>query len=132
MFDHRRGGLVRFLSERRDVREYEDFPEPVLDATTAVEDRTFWENQGFDLQSTVFATIADLTNAADRGGASSITQYSWCGRASCSRICSSRGPDIYTRKAKEIIQATALTQAFPARRARSASSPRTSTYPIRP
>ena len=45
-----------------------------LDATTAVEDRTFWENQGYDLQSTVFATLADVTDAADRGGASTITQ----------------------------------------------------------
>jgi membrane peptidoglycan carboxypeptidase len=66
--------LATFLSERRDVVSYKQIPKLILDATTAVEDRTFWQNQGFDIQSTVFATIADLTKAADRGGASSITQ----------------------------------------------------------
>ena len=84
----------------------------MLDATTAVEDRTFWENQGFDLQSTVFATIADLTNAADRGGASSITQQLVRARL-LPRELFEPGADIYTCKAKEIIQATKLTQAFP-------------------
>ena len=104
--------LASFLRERRNVVGYQAFPKLVLDATTAVEDRTFWENQGFDLQSTVFATIADLTNAADRGGASSITQQLVRARL-LPKDLFAPGADIYTRKAKEIIQAAKLTQAFP-------------------
>jgi peptidoglycan glycosyltransferase len=107
--------LATFLSERRQVVQYKDIPKLVLDATTAVEDRTFWENQGFDLQSTVFATIADLTNAADRGGASSITQQIVRARL-LPKDLFAPGADIYLRKAKEIIQATKLTQAFPGER----------------
>ncbi|MET0772677.1 MAG: transglycosylase domain-containing protein [Candidatus Limnocylindrales bacterium] len=104
--------LATFLSERRDVVSYKAFPQLVLDATTAVEDRTFWSNQGFDIQSTVFATIADLTKAADRGGASSITQQLVRARL-LPKDLFEPGADIYTRKAKEIIQAAKLTQAYP-------------------
>lgn len=104
--------LATFLSEKRTVVQYKEFPQLVLDATTAVEDRTFWENQGFDLQSTVFATIADLTKAADRGGASSITQQLVRARL-LPKDLFAPGADIYVRKAKEIIQATRLTEAFP-------------------
>lgn len=107
--------LATFLSEKRTVVQYKDIPKLVLDATTAVEDRTFWQNQGFDLQSTVFATIADLTKAADRGGASSITQQLVRARL-LPKDLFKPGADIYTRKAKEIVQATKLTAAFPGER----------------
>jgi len=107
--------LAVFWSERRNVVQYKDIPKLVLDATTAVEDRTFWENQGFDLQSTVFATLADLTKAADRGGASSITQQLVRARL-LPKDLFEPGADIYTRKAKEIIQAAKLTAAFPGER----------------
>lgn len=107
--------LATFLSEKRNVVQYKDIPKLVLDATTAVEDRTFWENQGFDLQSTVFATIADLTKTADRGGASSITQQLVRARL-LPKDLFLPGSDIYTRKAKEIIQASKLTSAFPGER----------------
>ncbi len=107
--------LATFLSEKRTVVQYKQIPQLILDATTAVEDRTFWQNQGFDLQSTVFATLADLTKAADRGGASSITQQLVRARL-LPKDLFAPGADIYTRKAKEIIQATRLTQAFPGER----------------
>ncbi len=104
--------LATFLSEKRTVVRFDQIPQLVLDATTAVEDRTFWENQGFDLQSTVFATLADLTKAADRGGASSITQQLVRARL-LPKYLFEPGSDVYLRKAKEIIQAAKLTAAFP-------------------
>ncbi|HEV7809478.1 MAG TPA: hypothetical protein VGO64_02670, partial [Candidatus Limnocylindrales bacterium] len=36
--------LARFGSEQRDVVDFKDIPPIVLDAQTAVEDKTFWEN----------------------------------------------------------------------------------------
>ena len=57
--------LATFFAEERRVVSFNQIPQLVLDATTAVEDRTFWENQGYDLQSTVFASLANLTGAAD-------------------------------------------------------------------
>jgi penicillin-binding protein 1A len=63
----------------------------------------------------VFATLADLTKAADRGGASSITQQLVRARL-LPKDLFEPGADIYTRKAKEIIQAAKLTAAFPGER----------------
>src|SRR5688572_32575489 len=40
--------LARFGEFKRDVVAYEDIPPILLDATTAIEDKTFWENAGFD------------------------------------------------------------------------------------
>ena len=38
--------LARFQVERRRVVEYDDIPKVLLDATIAVEDRSFWEQRG--------------------------------------------------------------------------------------
>jgi membrane peptidoglycan carboxypeptidase len=104
--------LATFTSEKRQVVKFSQIPKLVLDATTAVEDRTFWENQGYDLQSTVFATLADVTNTADRGGASTITQQLVRARLLPKELLAP-GSDLYIRKAKEIIQSAKLTAAFP-------------------
>ncbi len=105
--------LAIFKSENRTpIRKFSDIPHLVLDATTAVEDRTFWENQGYDLQSTVFATLADITGAADRGGASTITQQLVRARLLPKELLAP-GSDLYVRKAKEIIQSAKLTAAYP-------------------
>ena len=40
--------LGRFQTVARRVIAYDDVPRLVLDATTTAEDRTFWENAGFD------------------------------------------------------------------------------------
>jgi hypothetical protein len=40
--------LARFQIERRRVVAYDAIPKVLLDATIAVEDRTFWDNEGYD------------------------------------------------------------------------------------
>src|SRR5690349_9129117 len=39
--------LARFQRENRRVVTYDEVPKLLLDATTAAEDRTFWQNDGF-------------------------------------------------------------------------------------
>src|SRR5262245_51157103 len=66
--------LASFWEQRREVVSYDQIPKLVLDVTTAVEDDTFWQNPGFDLEATVNAFAQQLGGGGDRGGASTITQ----------------------------------------------------------
>ena len=104
--------LARFGGEKRDVVEFEDIPPIVIDAQVAIEDKTFWENAGFDPLAIVSAGIESL-RGGDRG-ASTITQ----------QLVRQRllDPDLvqdpkrkYERKIKEIIQSVRLTEAFSGR-----------------
>jgi membrane peptidoglycan carboxypeptidase len=40
--------LARLGDFKREVVAFEDLPPEVVDATTAIEDKSFWENAGFD------------------------------------------------------------------------------------
>jgi membrane peptidoglycan carboxypeptidase len=102
--------LARFQQLRRVVLTYDDIPPLVLDATTAAEDRTFWTNEGFDLPAMADAAI-DTLNGNGRG-ASTITQQLVRARLLPEEV-TAPGADVYVRKAKEVIQAARLTQAFP-------------------
>ena len=65
--------LARFSeSERREVASYDQLPPILIDATTAVEDKTFWTNTGFDPIGIVSAAIDSLRG--NERGASTITQ----------------------------------------------------------
>ena len=72
--------LARFQRTKRTVVDYRDLPPLVLDATTTAEDRTFWENDGFDVTAMVAAAVETprATAAAPRPSRSS-----WSGRGSC-------------------------------------------------
>lgn len=108
----RSGGveLGRFQSKDREVVDFRDVPELVLDATIVAEDRTFWENDGFDPTAMIAAAIETLQG--DGRGASTITQQLVRARLLHDEVV---GPDadLYLRKAKEIIQAVRLTETFP-------------------
>ena len=64
--------LARFGEFKRDVVTFEEIPPILLDATTAIEDKTFWENAGFDPLAIVAAGIDSLRG--NSRGASTITQ----------------------------------------------------------
>jgi len=100
--------LARFGEFKRDVVEFDEIPAEVIDATTAIEDRTFWENAGFDPVGIVSAGIDTLRG--NERGASTITQQLVRGLLLPEdTLAGSR----YERKIKEIIQSIRLTQALP-------------------
>ena len=103
--------LATFQEEERRVVAFDEIPRLILDATTAAEDRTFWSNQGFD-SAAILSAIAQNASGSSERGASTITQQLVRARLLPSEVT---GPtaDRYLRKAKEIIQAIRVTQAFP-------------------
>ena len=107
--------LARFYEVRREVVTFDEIPASVLDTTTAVEDGTFWENPGFDLLATLNALAQEASGGSQRGGASTITQQLVRARLLPAAVTAQDDTQegLYVRKAKEIIQAYKLTQAFP-------------------
>ncbi len=99
--------LATFARERRDVVTFDEIPPAVVDATTATEDRTFWENAGFDPIGIVSAAVDTISGNAR--GASTITQQLVRNRL----LPESAFTSTYERKIREIIQSIRLTQAFP-------------------
>jgi membrane peptidoglycan carboxypeptidase len=100
--------LARFGEFKRDVVTFEEIPDEVLDATTAIEDKTFWENAGFDPVGIVAAGIDTLRG--NERGASTITQQLVRGLLLPEEVLEGSRVD---RKVKEIIQSIRLTQALP-------------------
>ncbi|HET7677056.1 MAG TPA: transglycosylase domain-containing protein [Candidatus Limnocylindrales bacterium] len=103
--------LARFQAERRRVLTFEQIPHLVLDATTAAEDRTFWTNEGFDPAAIGSAIMENVSGERARG-ASTITQQLVRARLLPKEYLAPDA-DRYVRKAKELLQAARLTEAFP-------------------
>jgi membrane peptidoglycan carboxypeptidase len=102
--------LARFGDFQRTKVEWKDIPPVLVDATTAVEDRTFWENPGFD--PIAIAAAALDTFRGNGRGASTITQQLVRQRLLEPELVQDSGRTA-ERKLKEIIQSIKLTQAFP-------------------
>jgi peptidoglycan glycosyltransferase len=103
--------LARFQIERRRVVAFEDIPKVLLDATIAVEDQTFWDNEGYDPNAIVSAALESLAGEGDRG-ASTITQQLVRQRLLDPELVND--PDrLLERKVKEILLARNLTNAYP-------------------
>ena len=102
--------LARFGGEKREVVEFEDIPPIVLDAQTAVEDKTFWDNAGFDPLAIVSAGIDSLRG--NSRGASTITQQLVRQRLLDPALVQDPNRTL-ERKLKEIIQSIRLTEAYP-------------------
>jgi peptidoglycan glycosyltransferase len=102
--------LAKLGTDRRELVTFEDVPTELLDATTAIEDKTFWENSGFDPIGFVSAAY-DTLQGNERGG-STITQQLVRNRLLPSEVVSPDA-DRYQRKLKEIIQSIRLTEAYP-------------------
>ena len=104
--------LGRFQQEQRRVVTFDEVPRLVLDATTTAEDRTFWQNGGFDPGAIIAAAADNASGAGPERGASTITQQLVRARLLPTDVVAP-GADRYIRKAKELIQANRLTEAFP-------------------
>ncbi|MFL5769621.1 MAG: transglycosylase domain-containing protein [Chloroflexota bacterium] len=103
--------LGLFQQEKRRVVAYDDVPKLVLDATTTAEDRTFWQNAGFDPGAIVSAIAQNASGDSERG-ASTITQQLVRARLLPENVTAD-GADRYIRKAKELLQASRVTDMFP-------------------
>ena len=101
--------LARFARERRDVVTFAEIPGELVDATTAIEDKTFWENAGFDPAGMVAAALDTLSGNAR--GASTITQQLVRNAGLLPESAFANGP--YERKIREIIQSIRLTEGLP-------------------
>jgi membrane peptidoglycan carboxypeptidase len=103
--------LGRFQRQQRRVVTYDQVPKLVIDATTTAEDRTFWQNEGFDPAAILSAAADNAAGTSDRG-ASTITQQLVRARLLPDDV-TAPGANRYVRKAKELIQSSRLTAAFP-------------------
>jgi membrane peptidoglycan carboxypeptidase len=104
--------LARFEREKREVVAFTDVPQLVLDATIAAEDRTFWDNDGYDPAAILAAVVQNASSESDgERGASTITQQLVRARLLPAEVID--GGDRYVRKLLEVIQAARLTDAFP-------------------
>ncbi len=101
--------LARFGEFNREVVTFAEIPPVLVDATTAVEDRTFWDNSGFDPVGIIAAGLDALRGHAR--GASTITQ-----QLVRQRLLNAEGTAetqvTASRKLKEIIQSIRVTQAY--------------------
>ena len=102
--------LARFGDTKREKVTFDEIPPIVVDATTAVEDKTFWDNAGFDPLAIISASIDSLRG--NGRGASTITQQIVRARLLPSDLVQDPNRTA-ERKIKEIIQSIRVTQAFP-------------------
>ena len=100
--------LARLGDLKRELVTFDQLPGEILDATTAIEDKDFWVNPGFDPAGIVAAGL-DTVSGRPRG-ASTITQQLVRARLLPPEAFTG---STYDRKAREIIQSIRLTQAFP-------------------
>ena len=103
--------LGRFQRELRWVVDFDTVPKLILDATTTAEDRTFWDNDGYD-PAAILQAIGENVSGESERGASTITQQLVRARL-LPEAYVQPDSDRYLRKAKELIQSARLTEAFP-------------------
>jgi hypothetical protein len=101
--------LARFGDVKREVVKFDEIPKVLIDATTAVEDKTFWDNAGFDPVAIAVGghrARSEATVAARRRSPSS-----WSGQAPARDLVQDPHRTA-ERKLKEIIQSSPLTQPY--------------------
>src|SRR3954469_411938 len=89
---------------------YDQIPPILIDATTAIEDKSFWTNEGVDPVGIVSAALDSVRG--DSRGASTITQQLVRQRLLDADLVQDPGR-VIERKVKEIIQSVRVTEAYP-------------------
>ena len=100
--------LARLGDLKREIVTFADLTPEIIDATTAIEDKDFWVNAGFD-PAAIIAAGLDTVSGRPRG-ASTITQQLVRARLLPPEAFIG---STYERKFREIIQSIRLTQEFP-------------------
>ncbi len=101
-----RGGDRQWLTIRQDQPRH--IPLSLIDATVAIEDKTFWTNSGYDPQGILRAFVSNLRGESIQGG-SSITQQLVKNTLIDPAL---RGERSYTRKIQEVLLAGDITQRY--------------------
>ena len=101
--------LARFGAAKREVVTFDQIPPILLDATTAVEDKTFWDNAGFDPVAIVSAGLSSLRG--EGRGASTITQQLVRARLLDPALVQDPNRTV-ERKLKEIIESIRVTEYY--------------------
>ncbi|MBE6018829.1 MAG: hypothetical protein E7230_00595 [Clostridiales bacterium] len=63
-----------YYSENREIAKYEQLPENLKNAFIAVEDKTFWTHNGFNIRRIFGAIWSSVTGGGEISGTSTITQ----------------------------------------------------------
>ena len=100
--------LAKLGEVKREVVTFDQIPPEMLDATTAIEDKDFWSNPGFDAAGFVSATL-DTLSGHPRGGSTITQQLVRARLLPESAFVGGREE----RKIREIIQSLRLTEAYP-------------------
>ncbi len=103
------------LGGDREWLRLEQIPQTLVDATVAIEDKTFWTNQGFDLQGIGRAFYEYVVLGGRIQGGSSITQQLVKNTliAEERRIVGEEiGLDDYRRKVEEVLLAQQISRAY--------------------
>jgi membrane peptidoglycan carboxypeptidase len=66
--------LARFECQNRESVTFKNVPKSIVDATVAIEDKTFWRNNGIDVNAAAAAVVQNLRAGRIVRGASTITQ----------------------------------------------------------
>ena len=110
IYDRNGVELARFGGEKREVVDFADIPPIIVDAQVAVEDKTFWDNAGFDPLAILSAGLDSLRG--NSRGASTITQQLVRQRLLDPALVQDPHRTL-ERKIKEIVQSIRLTEAYP-------------------
>jgi membrane peptidoglycan carboxypeptidase len=102
--------LARFGGENREIVDFKDIPPIIVDAQVAVEDKTFWDNAGFDPLAILSAAYDSLRG--NSRGASTITQQLVRERLLDPNLVKDPSRTL-ERKVQEIVQSIRLTEAYP-------------------
>lgn len=103
------------LGGDRQWLKLEQIPQSLIEATIAIEDQTFWDNPGYDMQGIGRAFYEFFLLGGDVQGGSSITQQlvkNTLITPDRRIIGDSVGWDDYRRKAEELILAQQITQTY--------------------
>lgn len=105
LFDRNGEVLAELYKKRRYVRQYEDFPEHLIQSFMAAEDANFFKHGGIDYIGIARAVIRNALKGKKAQGASTITQ-----QVAKNFLLTSE--KTYTRKIKEVILAKRIEETF--------------------
>ena len=64
---------LRLTNTLEEIKNYEDFPQVLVDALVATEDSRFFQHSGFDAARFTKATLGQLSGNSSAGGASTLS-----------------------------------------------------------